>query len=339
MGLNNSEFSGSLYVTGSVTASLGFSGSFDIDETTLNHDNLSGFVANEHIDHSTVSITGTGGVTGGGDITTNRSLTLNTSDSQFTGGVLTYINTLGVLSGSIPTYATTGSNTFSGNQIVSGNILPAVTDTYDLGATGSQWRDLFLSSGSLYINGIQVLSTDGSDMLVQTDGGESFKILETANDTITLETANGDITFTTSGTGNIELDAPVQVAAGKKILSSDGNGVHFGHDLIVTGSISSTGDITAYATSDERLKSNIQSIPNAIGKVKEIKGVSFDWNEKSNKQGHDVGVIAQDIEKVLPELVVTRENGFKAVKYDRLVALLIQANKELIDRIEKLENK
>ena len=176
-------------------------------------------------------------------------------------------------------------------------------------------------------------------MLVQTDGGESFKILETANDTITLETANGDITFTTSGTGNIELDAPVQVAAGKKILSSDGNGVHFGHDLIVTGSISSTGDITAYATSDERLKSNIQSIPNAIGKVKEIKGVSFDWNEKSNKQGHDVGVIAQDIEKVLPELVVTRENGFKAVKYDRLVALLIQANKELIDRIEKLENK
>ena len=59
----------------------------------------------------------------------------------------------------------------------------------------------------------------------------------------------------------------------------------------------------------------------------------------SNHSGHDVGVIAQDIEKVLPELVVTRENGFKAVKYDRLVALLIQVNKELIERIEKLESR
>ena len=329
MSLTYSHLSGSIVVLGSITASGGFSGSVTVDETSIDHNNLNNYESTRHIDHSAVSINAGLGLTGGGTIQSDRSLALDGTSGYFTSSVQTVISS--------NNFATTGSNTFSGNQIVSGNILPAVTDTYDLGATGAQWRDLFLSSGSLYINGVQVLSTDGSDMLIQTDAGESFKILETANDTITLETANGDITITTSGTGNIELDAPVQVAAGKKILSSDGNGVHFGHDLIVTGSIASTGDITAYSTSDERLKSNIQSIPNAIGKVKEIRGVSFDWNEKSNKQGHDIGVIAQDIEKIHPELVVTRENGFKAVKYDRLVALLIQANKELIERIEKLE--
>ena len=54
--------------------------------------------------------------------------------------------------------------------------------------------------------------------------------------------------------------------------------------------------------------------------------------------GHDVGVIAQEVEKVLPELVTTRDNGYKAVKYDKLTAVLIQAVKELSDRVKTLEN-
>ena len=114
---------------------------------------------------------------------------------------------------------------------VAGHILPAAHNTYDLGSTSRFWRDLYLSSGSLYINGIQVLSTDGTDLTVQTDAGESLKLLETGNDTITLETSNGDITLTSSGTGNIELDAPVQIAAGNNILSSDGNAISFANDV------------------------------------------------------------------------------------------------------------
>ena len=114
---------------------------------------------------------------------------------------------------------------------VAGHILPATHNTYDLGSTTRFWRDLYLSSGSLYINGIQVLSTDGTDLTFQTDAGESVKILETGNDTITLETVNGDITLTATGNGNIELDAPVQVAAGKNILSSDGNAISFASDI------------------------------------------------------------------------------------------------------------
>jgi hypothetical protein len=112
-----------------------------------------------------------------------------------------------------------------------GHILPAAHNTYDLGSTEKYWRDLYLSSGSLYINGIQVLSTDGTDLTFQTDAGESVKILETGNDTITLESVNGDITLTATGTGNIELDAPIQIAAGKNILSSDGNAIAFASDI------------------------------------------------------------------------------------------------------------
>ena len=94
--------------------------------------------------------------------------------------------------------------------------------------------------------------------------------------------------------------------------------------------IRATGDITAYYSSDERLKDNITPIENSVEKLKQIKGVEFDWIEKDgvhSNEGHDIGVIAQDIEKILPELVVTRDNGYKAVKYEKIVSLLIQVNK------------
>jgi chromosome segregation ATPase len=123
------------------------------------------------------------------------------------------------------------------------SIIPDTTDTIDLGSPTKQWRDLYLSSGSLYINGQQVLSTTGTELRVTTDSGESIKILEEGSDTITLQSENGDITLTSSGTGNIELDAPIQITAGNKVLSSDGNSIVFGNGLIITGSITLTGNV------------------------------------------------------------------------------------------------
>ena len=71
-----------------------------------------------------------------------------------------------------------------------------------------------------------------------------------------------------------------------------------------------------------------------------IGGYEFDWNSLSRtNSGHDVGVIAQEIEKVLPEVVTTKNDGFKGVRYEKLTSLLIQANKELIQRVEELEEK
>jgi len=146
----------------------------------------------------------------------------------------------------------------NGKMTLNANFEPDLTDTRDLGSPTKQWRDLFLSSGSLYINGQQVLSTTGNELRVTTDEGESIKILETGSDTITLQTENGDITLTSSGNGNIELDAPIQIGAGNKILSSDGNSIHFGNGLIVTGSIVLSGTVDGVDIAD--LKSNVDAI-------------------------------------------------------------------------------
>lgn len=104
------------------------------------------------------------------------------------------------------------------------------------------------------------------------------------------------------------------------------------------GQIRATGDVISFYSSDINLKENIHPISNALSKLRKISGVTFDWTQAYIEiQGgidgyflkkHDVGVIAQEIEDVLPEIVATRSDGYKGVKYDRLVALLIEAMKE-----------
>tara|TARA_R110000737_G_scaffold94078_1_gene127680 strand:+ start:15459 stop:16991 length:1533 start_codon:yes stop_codon:yes gene_type:complete len=112
-----------------------------------------------------------------------------------------------------------------------------------------------------------------------------------------------------------------------------------GSSLLIQGTIKATGDVTAFHSSDARLKSNITPIKGALDKIKTIGGYEFDWNDKSEHTGHDVGVIAQEIEFVLPEVVVTRENGYKAVRYEKIVALLIEALKEQQLQIDELKAK
>jgi hypothetical protein len=95
------------------------------------------------------------------------------------------------------------------------------------------------------------------------------------------------------------------------------------------------GDIIAYYSSDRRLKENITPIENALDKVSRLGGYTFDWNELSHKEGTEIGVIAQEIEAEFPELVTDRENGYKAVRYDKIVAVLISAINELNEKISK----
>lgn len=111
----------------------------------------------------------------------------------------------------------------------------------------------------------------------------------------------------------------------------------------VAGEIRTTGDIVAFYSSDERLKSNIHPIGDALAKVQSISGNTYDWKDGfeliHSHKGTDIGVIAQEIEKVLPQAVMNRETGYKAVNYEKIVPLLIEAIKELSAKIEKLENK
>ena len=107
----------------------------------------------------------------------------------------------------------------------------------------------------------------------------------------------------------------------------------------VGGALNVGGDVTAFASSDVTLKENITPISNAIDKVLSISGNTFTWNEKSVYNGEEgTGIIAQEIEALgLPGVTQTREDGTKAVRYDRLVPLLIEAIKELSNKVKSLE--
>lgn len=113
------------------------------------------------------------------------------------------------------------------------------------------------------------------------------------------------------------------------------------------GEIRATNNVTAYYSSDKRLKENIKPLENALDKLGQIRGVSFDWTkEEIEKRGgvddyfvrkNDIGVIAQEVESVIPEAVVTRADGYKAVRYELIVPLLIQAIKEQQSEINALK--
>ena len=99
-------------------------------------------------------------------------------------------------------------------------------------------------------------------------------------------------------------------------------------------------DIYAFSSSDIRLKDNITPISEPLSKVLSLSGNTFDWNEKSNDAGEKgTGVIAQEVEALgLPGITTTRDDGMKAVKYDRLVPLLIEAIKELKAEVDELKS-
>ena len=113
------------------------------------------------------------------------------------------------------------------------------------------------------------------------------------------------------------------------------------------GRIDATNDVVSFATSDRRLKCNIKPIENALCKVIGVTGNTFDWKELTKEEtqtihgntGRDVGVIAQEIEAILPEAVTTRDSGYKAVNYEKIVPLLIEAIKEQQNQINELKSK
>lgn len=188
---------------------------------------------------------------------------------------------------------------------------------------------------SRYVAFINATSGKASTLNVSTSG------LLFNPDSRTLTTTNF-IAETTATVGSATPGSyPLDVVGASRISNSLGVGTT---PSGVTGSIRATENITAYFSSDMRLKRNITEIQNALEKLHQIRGVNFDWSDEYLKeQGgedgyfvrkHDIGVIAQEIEKVLPEVVATRDDGIKAVKYEKIIALLIEAIKELDKKIE-----
>ena len=120
----------------------------------------------------------------------------------------------------------------------------------------------------------------------------------------------------------------------------------FGGDIKSNGVIHASGDIIAFTSSDKNLKTRIKKIQDPLQKIAKLSGNTFKWDSKKQDvyEGEDVGVIAQEVEEVLPSAVITREDGTKAVRYEKIIPLLIESVKELhslnntlLKRIEQLE--
>jgi hypothetical protein len=102
-------------------------------------------------------------------------------------------------------------------------------------------------------------------------------------------------------------------------------------------------DILAYSSSDQRQKDNARAIKDSIEKVKTLSGVEFEWNDKApawvQENRNDIGLLAQEVEAVLPQAVTTRDDGYKAVDYKKVIPLLVESIKTLTARVEELESR
>ena len=171
----------------------------------------------------------------------------------------------------------------------------------------------------------------------QSDNTKGYRIYNTSN-------ASVSAMFTNSANALvIGAGAFDQVQLNKKVLVS---GAALGVNVAASataGRIDASNDIVAYSSSDERLKHNITPIENALDKVKSLTGVEFDWKPEYKHahgyEGHDTGIIAQQVQEVIPSAVRTNDTGFLAVRYEKLIGLLVEGMKEQQAQIEELKAK
>jgi hypothetical protein len=201
-------------------------------------------------------------------------------------------------------------------------------------------------TGSLTCGAITCTTITTNGNTINTVGGTiSCGPLQCLNITAT-QTITGQGFFCTSLTTNggaitsgaITSGAITSGAITCTTITTNGNTIDAGTGAITCGSLTATGNVTAY--SDKRLKTNVTPVENALDKVNAMRGVTF--NLKSNPDGkRNLGVIAQEIEEVLPEVVHTDDSDkkLKSVAYGNLVAVLIEAVKELSAKVETLEKK
>ena len=163
----------------------------------------------------------------------------------------------------------------------------------------------------------------------------------------------GDENITNSYLGDIQVvqgDPSASTSTSMRFLTNSGGGNASTQErmrLEADGDLHVDGDVIAYSTtiSDQRLKDDVQTIDNALDKVSNLRGVSYTWNNGKRKGQKDLGLIAQEVEQVLPELVREKEmpmidgGTYKTVDYEKIVGVLIEAVKELKNEIESLKSK
>ena len=219
-------------------------------------------------------------------------------------------------------YTDRGTYYFNKQMNVDGDIRPHTTNARSLGNTSLRWnngyiREVIFNSASGAVGSIGQAGS-GGDVEINSDHYIYF-IESDANVTKAIWGLN-DPYFT----------------FGQTTLNTS-------YRMYVNGSFAATADVTAYA-SDERLKTNIVKIDSAVEKIKQLRGVTFDWIDDVEEKGfepsakHETGVIAQEVQKVIPDAVVPApfDPEYWTVKHEKIIPVLIEAIKEQQEQIDKL---
>ena len=323
---DGSQLSGGI-VSSSVPSSPS-QGTIRLSTNGVNTDVDSGLQIGDSPTFAGISLTGDGSVTGSLVLTGTL-----TAQEYVVSSSVTYLTQSFSSGSTVFGDDTSDTHQFTGSIYVSGSYI-TIRDNTTLGIGDSNDLQLYHDGSNSYIkdNGTGNLFYRGGTQTFQNAAGsKTMMVLNAANsvdlhynNTKKFETTNAGVTITGS-------------------LYVSGS---YGSDLgaiSASGDIVADGDIIAYNASDKNLKDNIQVIKGSLNKIGDIRGVEFDWNDKSpgwaQERGHDVGVIAQEVQKVVPEIVVERKNGYLGVDYKRLVPLLIESIKELKEEVEELKKK
>jgi hypothetical protein len=272
------------------------------------------------------------------------------TDSRTMSGNLTFSGTNITFTGAL-SVATVTSGTWSASTIAT-----------DRGGTGqTTYTDGQILIGSTSADSLVKTTLTAANNITVTNGNGSITIASNPNLSYVSSASSGTVRITGGGTDATIPAATASIAglvttgtqtiAGVKTFNNGtassntitGTVVITG-GLGVSGAINAGSDITAYATSDIRLKKNIKAIPDALEKVMQISGVTYNWNdiahevENKDMSVNEVGVIAQEINVILPEVITTRDNGYMAVRYEKIVPLLIEAIKELNEQVKSLKS-
>jgi len=287
--------------------------------------------------------TGTGGVT-----RKNAPLTNSEIDTNFI---------------SLNTDKLEASYTGNSNLVTLGTVTTGTWSATTIATTrGGTGLTSFTNGGAVYATSTSALTTGTLPVASGGTGQTTFTngqllIGNTTGNTLSVATLTGTVNriTVTNGSGSITISAPQDIATtsnpqfGSLGIGTAASGT--------AGEIRATNQITSYY-SDERLKEDIVEITDALEKVMALRGVTYKPNSIAESLGYkkqnEVGVIAQDVEKVLPEAVkpapfdiMLFENteisksgeNYKTVQYEKLVPLLIEAIKELNKEVQQLKGK
>jgi hypothetical protein len=231
------------------------------------------------------------------------------------------------------------------DTVFSSMIGGALTETLSIGANGTIVNDGGLdndfrvesatTANALFVEGSSGdvgigTSSPAARLDIRGSGAQNIYLISTS----ATNQTNGLASLFNNGAayGDLKL-------SGLNLLFHSGASATESMRIASTGAATFTGDVNApnfNTTSDATLKTNVETLTGSLDAVQALRGVSFDWIDNG---GSEIGVIAQEVEAVLPALVNTNDQGIKTVKYGNMVAVLIEAVKELKAEIEELKKR